>query len=529
LEWRFSHRKKSFPMQKQNTDSVSMTKEEEELRNSELIAQMLMQDQLQDAYELAEENPYLDNYYEDKTSSRCFRKKSKGKQRNTPLEEDQDDDYIPQFIVQRAKRLNVIPKRTKQVSASNYCLSPSSFPSLTTTMTTIAVQSDHQQFSGSKESGNEASRETQVSDSLDVKKRKKREAKLKQPKAENNNFAAGKWTDQEEVLFLEALEKFGRDWEKCAQYVGTRDKNAFKSHAQKYFIKLWKKQLSLPIKVQESGSGHTLSGKPLDPNSGAALQYLGLKKKMINDKNTCKASNEHSSVNHNPSENEVPIVTEETLDSDAKRKKTDKRKPIRESDLPISEIISKEISYDQGSGRTSYAKDKLRVQNSILYWQKGDQEIDPLTMIRCSLYSGKPGSGLGAQPFKVEIKSSVLLVIDFHAHLATTEIIGFLAGKWDGDAKLINIEDAFPCQSLSTGEDAVNVEMDPQAELQIRDTIQQLGMRVVGWYHSHPTFQPVSVCCMPYLILLFVTLRTNPIISCFFEMKKSISSHSLVS
>lgn len=32
------------------------------------------------------------------------------------------------------------------------------------------------------------------------------------------------------------------------------------------------------LKVKESGEGHTLSGKPLDPESAAARQYMGLPK-----------------------------------------------------------------------------------------------------------------------------------------------------------------------------------------------------------------------------------------------------------
>jgi proteasome lid subunit RPN8/RPN11 len=44
-----------------------------------------------------------------------------------------------------------------------------------------------------------------------------------------------------------------------------------------------------------------------------------------------------------------------------------------------------------------------------------------------------------------------------------------------------------------TGEDAINVEMDPLAELQVREKIAALGMRVVGWYHTHPIFQVGNV------------------------------------
>src|SRR5688572_2930771 len=86
----------------------------------------------------------------------------------------------------------------------------------------------------------------------------------------------------------------------CSVHIATRDKNAVKSHAQKYFIKLYVTGKPLPAKVQESGTGHTLSGKVLDPESGslhckrtvtdlllcegAALQYMGKKRKKPEDK-----------------------------------------------------------------------------------------------------------------------------------------------------------------------------------------------------------------------------------------------------
>lgn len=53
-------------------------------------------------------------------------------------------------------------------------------------------------------------------------------------------------------------------------------------------------------------------------------------------------------------------------------------------------------------------------------------------MIKCEPFIGKPGSNTaGSQPFQMIIQSNVLLSMDFHAHLMTTEIIGFLAGDWD--------------------------------------------------------------------------------------------------
>jgi len=40
-----------------------------------------------------------------------------------------------------------------------------------------------------------------------------------------------------------------------------------------------------------------------------------------------------------------------------------------------------------------------------------------------------------AQPFSIHLKASVLLLIDFHAHLLNTEVIGFLGGIWNASTR----------------------------------------------------------------------------------------------
>ena len=99
-----------------------------------------------------------------------------------------------------------------------------------------------------------------------------------------------------------------------------------------------------------------------------------------------------------------------------------------------------------------------------------------------------PGS---VQPFAVHVHPDVAFVCDFHAHLADSEIIGLLGGYWDRDNRTIFIQAPFPCRSTERADDgATDVEMDPASEIAIRDIIASHGMQVVGWYHSHPKFQP---------------------------------------
>lgn len=112
-------------------------------------------------------------------------------------------------------------------------------------------------------------------------------------------------------------------------------------------------------------------------------------------------------------------------------------------------------------------------------------------MVKCEPFCGQPNSGVvGCQPFGIKVQSNVLLGMDFHAHLMTAEIIGFLAGEWNTETRTIHVKAIFPCRSLPTEHNHVNVEMDPTSEFEVRQEIEKRNMRIVGWYHSHPTFTP---------------------------------------
>ena len=52
---------------------------------------------------------------------------------------------------------------------------------------------------------------------------------------------AGRWTQDEHKLFLEGLEKYQKQWKLIADLVKTRTVVQIRTHAQKYFQKLNKK------------------------------------------------------------------------------------------------------------------------------------------------------------------------------------------------------------------------------------------------------------------------------------------------
>ncbi|TPX69272.1 hypothetical protein SpCBS45565_g02603 [Spizellomyces sp. 'palustris'] len=110
-------------------------------------------------------------------------------------------------------------------------------------------------------------------------------------------------------------------------------------------------------------------------------------------------------------------------------------------------------------------------------------DYDPFRLIPTRSYSTDVPA-----PFRVVVQSNAMIVMDVHSHLAHTEIIGLLGGTYDPIERILKVADVFPCRSLSTG---VQCEMDPDSEMQAREVFSAKGYDVVGWYHSHPTFDPI--------------------------------------
>ncbi|XP_036033659.1 histone H2A deubiquitinase MYSM1 isoform X5 [Onychomys torridus] len=108
--------------------------------------------------------------------------------------------------------------------------------------------------------------------------------------------------------------------------------------------------------------------------------------------------------------------------------------------------------------------------------------LDPFQLIPCNFFSEEK-----QEPFQVKVASEALLIMDLHAHVSMAEVIGLLGGRYSEAEKTVEVFAAEPCNSLSTG---LQCEMDPVSQTQASETLALRGYSVIGWYHSHPAFDP---------------------------------------
>eukprot|EP00158_Paraphelidium_tribonemae_P007307 Partr_v1_DN28189_c1_g1_i1_m55494 putative 26S proteasome, non-ATPase regulatory subunit len=117
---------------------------------------------------------------------------------------------------------------------------------------------------------------------------------------------------------------------------------------------------------------------------------------------------------------------------------------------------------------------------------------DPFQLIPCSSLSHIKSVFDYTAPFRVTIAGQAMALIDLHARSFSTEIIGLIGGRMlqdtDGDefSAVIAVESIYPCSTAHSSH--IQCEMDPMTELAATDYFSSRGLRVVGWYHSHPNF-----------------------------------------
>uniref|UniRef100_A0A7N6AFN9 MPN domain-containing protein n=1 Tax=Anabas testudineus TaxID=64144 RepID=A0A7N6AFN9_ANATE len=106
-----------------------------------------------------------------------------------------------------------------------------------------------------------------------------------------------------------------------------------------------------------------------------------------------------------------------------------------------------------------------------------DAARDPHTLVELSAFSAINRF----QPFNVAVSSNVLLLMDFHCHLTTSEVVGYLGGRWDTNTQLLTVLRAFPCRTRLADRDSASA-----VEEEICQNLFLRGLSLVGWYHSHP-------------------------------------------
>lgn len=78
---------------------------------------------------------------------------------------------------------------------------------------------------------------------------------LLQASQKNQDYSksAGRWSKEEHQKFVEGVTKFGKNWKKVEEYIGTRTGAQIRSHAQKFFIRLTKEYKKRSEKNEREG------------------------------------------------------------------------------------------------------------------------------------------------------------------------------------------------------------------------------------------------------------------------------------
>ncbi|KAM6262164.1 deubiquitinase MYSM1 isoform 3-T3 [Porphyrio hochstetteri] len=127
-------------------------------------------------------------------------------------------------------------------------------------------------------------------------------------------------------------------------------------------------------------------------------------------------------------------------------------------------------------------EEKLKPAKTSKSSRQIKSSFDPFQLIPCCLFTEEK-----QEPFQVKVSSEALLIMDLHSHVSMAEVIGLLGGRYSEADKIVEVCAAEPCNSLSTG---LQCEMDPVSQTQASETLAARGYSVIGWYHSHPAFDP---------------------------------------
>lgn len=102
-----------------------------------------------------------------------------------------------------------------------------------------------------------------------IKEQETTKSKATSNRKNSDAFKTGRWTKEEHFRFLEALKLYGKEWKKVKQHVATRSSTQARSHAQKFFVKLEKKNKTLD-QFLEKLDLHQLEKKMIECNDAGS-------------------------------------------------------------------------------------------------------------------------------------------------------------------------------------------------------------------------------------------------------------------
>ena len=108
-------------------------------------------------------------------------------------------------------------------------------------------------------------------------------------------------------------------------------------------------------------------------------------------------------------------------------------------------------------------------------------EQDPFLQIPLSGYPD------GVSPFFVVIKASVFEQMITDSRGQSAEPIGLLGGSFCDT--VLEIKVMIPCSVMCSTDKECDI--DPVAEMKAWEYLAALGMRLVGWFHTHPDYDPL--------------------------------------
>lgn len=173
------------------------------------------------------------------------------------------------------------------------------------------------------------------------------------------------------------------------------------------------------------------------------------------------------------------------LDTDYKLKRAlEQRMSGRNRKRPISYTPELKLTNSIGG----YTID--HVNNNAIHVTKVPKKDTRVVPKKHSLTRCKEFPSVKDSPYDIIVDAAALIVMDVHSHLSTHEVMGLIGGfvsNGDDGRVKVQIVCARPCKSAASSR---HCEMDPVSQSSVCDWIALRGMKVVGWYHSHPTFPP---------------------------------------